>query len=203
MQKLFLLLVLLAMVCSVNGQSYYRSYDHHDLSVSYGMFHPDQFQSGESGMLNDRYPEKRYVRDEYSSMGSVFLTYRHMFRNELFFWGITAGLSNSTSKIYNVGQYEGELTRQFYTLAVEWEYRYVNQGPIQVYSGIGLGFTYGTEELAPPAESGLEAETGDVSNIAYQVNAVGIRIGKKFGGFAEFGYGYKGIVNLGFSVQLF
>jgi hypothetical protein len=126
-----------------------------------------------------------------------------MFRNELFLWGITAGYSSSASKIYNVGQYEGELNRQFITVALEWEYRYVNQGPIQVYSGLGLGFTYATEELTPPSELGVERDTGNISTFAYQLNAVGVRIGKKFGGFAEFGYGYKGIINLGFSVQLF
>ena len=72
-----------------------------------------------------------------------------------------------------------------------------------MYSGVGLGYTYGTEELTPPSELGTTPASGDVSNIAYQINAVGVRIGKKFGGYAEFGYGYKGIVNLGFSVQLF
>jgi hypothetical protein len=203
MQKVFLLVAFLALLGTSRAQSYYRSYDHHDISVSYGLFQPDQFQSAESSMLNDRYPTKRYVRDEYASMGAIFLTYRHMFRNELFLWGITAGYSSSNSKIYNVGQFEGDLNRQFYTVALEFEYRYVNQGPIQVYSGVGLGFTYGTEELTPPSETGQQSATGDVSNVAYQINAVGIRLGKKFGGYAEFGYGYKGIVNLGFSVQLF
>jgi hypothetical protein len=203
MRKILLFMVVMAIAGIAGAQDYYRSYDHHDIAVSYGLFQPDQFQSVESAMLDERYPTKRYVRDEYSGMGAIFMTYRHMFRNELFLWGITAGFSSSTSKIYNVGQYEGELSRQFYTLAIEWEYRYVNQGPVQVYSGLGLGFTYGTEELIPPNELGMETESGDVSNIAYQLNAVGIRIGKKFGGYAEFGYGYKGIVNLGFSVQLF
>ncbi len=203
MQKVILLVVFLAFISISDAQSYYRSYDHHDISISYGLFQPDQFRSVESDMLDERFPTKRYVRDEYHSTGSVFLTYRHMFRNELFLWGITVGASSSNCKIYNVGQYEGELKRQFYTLALEWEYRYVNQGTIQVYSGIGLGFTYGTEELTPPSETGLPVGTGNISTIGYQLNAVGIRIGKKFGGYVEFGYGYKGIVNLGFSVQLF
>lgn len=97
------------------------------------------------------------------------------------------------------------MKRQFYTVALEWEYRYVNQGIVQVYSGLGIGFTYGTEELTPPPseQSIVETTTGDVSSIAYQVNAIGVRIGKKFAGYAEFGYGYKGILNLGFSVQLY
>jgi hypothetical protein len=204
MKKVFLFFAVLIFSASLSAQSYYRSYDHHDISVSYGMFLPDQFNNLNSSMLNDLYPEQRYVGDEYSSPGAVFITYRHMFKNELFLWGITAGLSSSSSQVYNVGQYEGELKRQYYTLALEWEYRYVNQGIIQVYSGLGLGFTYGTEELTPPStEEGATSTTGDISSVGYQVNAVGIRIGKKFGGYAEFGYGYKGIFNVGLSVQLF
>jgi hypothetical protein len=187
----------------ISAQSYYHSYDHHDISIGYGLLLPDQFNKFGSSMLDERYPDKRYVRDKYSSMGALFLTYRHMLKNEVMFFGVTAGYGNSSSEIYNVGQYEGELVRQFITVAVEWEYRYVNQGPVQIYSGLGLGYTYGTEKLTPPADKGSPEVSGDVSSIAYQLNAVGIRLGKNFAGFAEFGYGYKGIVNIGFSVQLF
>ena len=204
MKKAFLFLVVTIFSTTLTAQDYYRSYDHHDISISYSLFHPDQFNKVESSMLDELYPDKRYVRDEYTSTGGIFLTYRHMFRNELFLWGITAGASSSLSKIYNVGQYEGKLKRQFYTVAIEWEYRYVNQGIVQVYSGLGLGFTYGTEELTPPpSELGVVPTTGDVSSVAYQINAIGIRFGKKFAGFVEFGYGYKGIFNIGFSVQLY
>ena len=203
MKPAFILIVLLISGLGLHSQSYERSYDHHDISIGYGLFIPDQFKNVGSAMLDDRYPDKRYVRDEYSSIGAFFVTYRHILNNEVMLIGVTAGYSSSKAKIYNVGQFEGDLSRQFITVAVEWEYRYVNQGPVQVYSGLGLGFTYGTESLTPPPEPETSSQTGNISSIAYQVNAVGVRVGKKFAGFAEFGYGYKGIVNLGFSVQLF
>jgi len=202
--KRFLLILIIAFFSQNSfSQDYYRSYDHHDIMIGYGQFIPDQFKSVYTSMLDDLYPAKRYVRDNYSSIGTIFITYRHIFKNELFMWGITAGMSNSKSEIYNVGQYEGELKRQFYTVAIEWEYRYVNQGPVQVYSGLGLGFTYATETLTMPPESSKSESTGNISNIAYQVNVAGVRLGKKYGGFVELGYGYKGIINVGFSVQLF
>lgn len=203
MKKFFLILGISFFSISLFSQDYYRSYDHHDIMVAYGQFIPDQFRSVDTKMLDGIYPDSRYVRDNYSSIGTIFFTYRHVFKNELFLWGITAGMSNSKSKIFNVGQYGGELKRSFYTLAIEWDYRYVNQGPIQVYSGVGLGFSYATEEFTPPAESTLTAKTGNISNIAYQINAVGVRLGKRYAGFVEFGYGYKGIINAGFSLQLF
>ncbi len=203
MKRLLLILIIAFFSQNSFSQDYYRSYDHHDIMIGYGQFIPDQFKSVKSSMLNDLYPDRRYVRDNYSSIGTIFFTYRHIFKNELFMWGITAGISNSKSEIYNVGQFEGELKRQFYTVAIEWEYRYVNQGPVQVYSGLGLGFTYATETLTPPSESSKSESAGNISNIAYQVNVAGVRLGKKYGGFVELGYGYKGIINVGFSVQLF
>ncbi len=203
MKRLLLFFSCILITHSVFSQDYYRSYDHHDIMVGYGQFIPDQFKSVNTSMLNDMFPDQRYVRDNYSSMGAIFISYRHIFKNELLLWGITAGMSNSKSEIYNVGQYEGELERQFITVAIEWHYRYVNQGPIQVYSGIGVGYNYATETLTPPPEMSTIATTNNISNIAYQVNAVGVRLGKKYAGFIELGYGYKGIINIGFSVQLF
>lgn len=204
MKKLLLAVVVLFALQSIQAQSYERSYDHHDISISYSLFHPDQFQKVNTPMLDEMFEvnSDRYTRDNYSSWGGVFLTYRHIFKNELFMWGITAGYSSSQSEIYSVGQFAGDLERTFITAAIEWEYRYVNQGPVQVYSGVGLGFTYGTEEFTS-GNPGFESNTGDISGIAYQVNAVGVRYGKKFGGYLELGYGYKGLLNLGLSLQLF
>lgn len=38
---------------------------------------------------------------------------------------------------------------------------------------------------------------GQTSDFAFQVNPIGIKVGKRVGGFAEVGFGYKGIVSLG------
>ena len=204
MKKILLFVVVLFSLQAVQAQSYERSYDHHDISISYSLFHPDQFQEVNTPMLDDMFQESglRYTRDNYSSYGGLFLTYRHIFKNELFMWGITAGYSSSKSEIYNVGQFVGDLDRTFITAAIEWEFRYVNQGLVQVYSGLGLGFTYGTEELTS-FNPGFESSTGNISTIAYQLNGVGIRVGKKFAGYLELGYGYKGLINFGFSIQVF
>jgi hypothetical protein len=196
---LFLSIVFLS-ATAVRAQSYMRSYDHHDIQISYGMFTPDQFLKVNSSMLDEQFPEKRYVRDNYSGTGALFLTYRHIGKNENWLWGVTVGASANTSKIYNVGLEGGDLKRSFITAAVEGEYRYRNQGVVQLYSGLGLGFTYGTETLTTPEHI---STTGNISNIAYQVNVIGVRLGTKFAGFAEFGFGYKGIVNIGFSMQWF
>lgn len=197
------LLIFLLISFSFTGlKAQFASYNKHDVSLSYGFFSPDQFMSVESTMLNDQFDDKRYVRDNFSSMGNIFLTYRHVNRAETVFWGVSLGYGQTKSEIYYVGQYAGELNRTFYTLAFEGQYRYVNKGLIQVYSGLGLGVTYGQETLSATAYHPVES-SGDILRVAYQLNVAGIRVGEKFAGFAEFGYGYKGIVNFGLSLQLF
>ena len=204
MRSTFILYILvLASFVSLKAQSYEHSYDHHDISIAYGAFIPDQFRTVESTMLDDLFPDKRYVRDRYASMGVLLINYRHMLRNEFVFLGVSAAYSSSSSEIYNVGQFEGDLDRQFITAAIEAEFRWVNLNMLQVYSGVALGYTYATESLTPPAESGAPDESGNISTVAYQLNGAGIRIGRKFAGFIEFGYGFKGIVNVGFSAQFF
>lgn len=74
---------------------------------------------------------------------------------------------------------------------------------VQLYSGLGIGYTFGSESLNPAVDSGKTTSTGTINSFAWQVNVIGIRVGKAIAGFAEFGYGYKGIVNIGLSIQLY
>ena len=200
MNRTVLLLVLVVSFVSVNAQ--FASYDRHDISLGYGLFTPDQFMNVESSMLNDQFDDKRYVRDNFSSMGGFYLSYKHINKAETTWWGFSLGYEQNKSEIYYLGQFAGDLNRTFYTLAFEGQLRYVNKGIIQVYSGLGLGFSFGQESLSA-SDYHLEESSASLYRLAYQINVAGVRIGKQIAGFAEFGYGYKGIINFGLSVQLF
>lgn len=184
-------------------QSYDKSYLHHDIMISYGLPATDLFQNVSSSMLDDRFPDRRYIRDNYSGTGIICLTYRYVSENEMMFLGIDGTYNKTKGDIYNVGQLEGELSRTFFTLAIEAQYRYQNMNNVQLYSGVGLGYAFGKETLTPTLESGGLVGKGTVNHIAWQINAIGIRIGNTIAGFAEFGYGYKGIINIGVSMQLY
>lgn len=187
----------------LSAQNVEQNYQHHDIMISYGAFTIDQFLPVESTMLTELYPDKRYVRDHYAGSGIASFSYRHITYNEVILWGISAGYNQTKATIYNVGTEVGELERQFISVAIDVQYRYVNSGSIQLYSGVALGYQLGNETLTPPSDSGLPNGSGTINRLAWQVNAMGIRIGKTFGGFAEFGFGYKGIVNVGLSAQLY
>ncbi len=199
----FLFLLIFILSISLYGQSFDRSYLHHDIMVSYGLPATDMFQDISSKMLDDKFPDKRYIRDNYRGSGIISLTYRHVSKNELMLWGINLDYNQTVGDIYNVGQLEGELKRRFITIAIEGQYRYQNLNKIQLYSGLGIGYSFGNETLVPPVESGTTSGSGSINRIAWQINAIGVRIGSSIAGFIEFGYGYKGIVNTGLSIQLY
>jgi len=184
------------------GQSFDRSYLRNDIMISYGIPSTDMFMDIKSSMLDDIFQDSRYVRDNYGGSGIASITYRRVSRSEMFFWGASASYNTTKGEIYYLGNHEGELKRSFITVAIEGHYRYQNMKKVQLYSGIGIGYSLGNETLTPPAETGNPATSGSINRIAYQINAIGIRIGNNIGGFLELGYGYKGIVNVGFSVQL-
>lgn len=76
------------------------------------------------------------------------------------------------------------------------DYRYVNH-MIQLYSGISVGTSFAKTK----PEDKANTKTASSTDFAYQVNAFGIRAGKNIGAFAELGFGYNGIVNLGVSAK--
>jgi hypothetical protein len=203
MLRIVLFSIALISFSIVKGQSFDRSYLHHDVLISYGLPSTDLFHNIGSSMLDDKYPDKRYIRDNYSGSGIISLTYRKVSKSEWFFWGASVGYNSTKGDIYNVGSLEGELKRSFITVGVEGQYRYQNFKKIQLYSGVGLGFSLGNETLTPPPDSGNSSSSGSINRLAYQINVIGIRLGKDVGGFIELGYGYKGIVNAGLSVQIY
>lgn len=72
------------------------------------------------------------------------------------------------------------------TIAIETDYRYISKPSFQMYSGIGLAyFTTGEYD----------------TNFSFQGTALGFRIGKKLAAYAELGFGYKGIAQIGASYQ--
>ena len=75
----------------------FPSYDNNDLKISYGLFNPDQFMNVESAMLNKQVDDLRYVRDNYSSIGNIFLSYSKLNRAENIFWGATVGYGSNKS----------------------------------------------------------------------------------------------------------
>ena len=64
---------------------------------------------------------------------------------------------------------------------------------VQLYSGLSAGVSVFTQSDSSQSDS--------KTIFAFQVNVIGLRVGHKFGGFFELGFGYDGIINAGLSVK--
>ncbi len=71
-----------------------------------------------------------------------------------------------------------------------------------MYSGVGLGLALVKSDFALGPDLMLKGKNGESTQyFTGQLTAVGFRVGKTLAGFAELGFGYKGIVNAGLSYQ--
>ncbi|NVK28480.1 MAG: hypothetical protein HWE14_10580 [Flavobacteriia bacterium] len=94
----------------------------------------------------------------------------------------------------------GRTDWHLFTIALGARYTWRDRGILYQYFDISLGYTYAnvntvdwTEEFPEPSNLSLPA---------FHVTALGSRIGKKYGVELGLGYGYKGILNLGFFFRL-
>lgn len=77
-------------------------------------------------------------------------------------------------------------------------YKYWRQSKhLNLYSGVGLGITLKSYDLSGNLDIGRTEDTK--LGLAFQVTALGIRLGNQYAVFAELGFGNLGILQLGFS----
>jgi hypothetical protein len=76
-------------------------------------------------------------------------------------------------------------------------FSYLNKPVISMYSGIGIGVTI---NLIHIEGEGISANDRKLLP-AGQLTLMGLRFGRAFGGFVEFGFGTYGIVNLGLNYK--
>ncbi len=93
----------------------------------------------------------------------------------------------------------GSYTRRAFTVAPELRLAYGRKPLVNFYALLGLGSTFAFERVENDA-TGQKITMND-NYFTFQVTPFGIRLGKKLSGFAELGYGYKGIMRLGASYK--
>ena len=114
---------------------------------------------------------------------------------------VAVGISLSVNPISTLitTKHGKELTWNYYLLNVmpRVDFYYLNKGIFSMYSGVQAGATviFWQDRLgsANMTDSGV--------TFAYHVNAFGIRIGKEFGAYMEWGFGFRGVVNAGISAK--
>jgi hypothetical protein len=85
-------------------------------------------------------------------------------------------------------------------LSASWTY--FNQNAMTLSSSLYLGVNYRDETISLISSDYKAPIQEDLFRFAYHITAIKFRYGEAIGGFAELGFGYRGIVNVGLSILL-
>jgi len=194
MKKAILLLLFSAFLCTHS----FAQEKQNDLRIGYGVFTYDQIFDVFGYLLEDIVGFGSIEHRNEQWRGGFYASYKHKIGERISI-GATALWDKSTSDVYGLGNFIGTSQQDFYTLAIEADFHYIQKDWFQLYSGLGAGFMYLDEKFQ--TESTAPSSSESSTNFTFQVNLLGIRIGNSFAFFAETGLGYKGVLNAGLSYE--
>ncbi len=167
----------------------------HEVRISYSDATPLTFANALGRGLSDAFSFFGSSNTKSESIGMFNLAYRTRISRK---WSLGGDVSfNSTT-----GDTKSEnVTKHFNTKNIlimpEAEFSYIRTGMIDFYGNVSAGVNVASEK-----ETAMGKSTSDTYyNFAFQVNPVGLRVGRRLGAFAELGLGYKGYVNAGVSYR--
>ncbi len=131
--------------------------------------------------------------NNFSKSGCVSINYRRIVYKKLNV-GLALLAEKKQADIFANNNQVGFYFRKAITVAAESKVVYGNRGIVNVYGLFGLGATFIHQKIQ--GDNGALSKTAD-TYFNFQISPVGVSIGKSLRGFAETGFGYKGIVHLG------
>ena len=87
-----------------------------------------------------------------------------------------------------------------YSCHLSGAFTYWQQGPMECSGALYLGVNYMDESVRNAVSD--ELEPNDHLNFSFHITAVKFRYGDMVGGFAELGFGYRGLLNVGLSIKI-
>jgi hypothetical protein len=154
-----------------------------------------------SGQLVTSFNQSYYINSytDPTSFGNIFIGYnRHL--NNVISTGFMFGYQDFQSTATGTADYikfPVTIDDRLIMAIARISFCYVNKPIIHMYSGVGIGVTM---DFAT-AKGGGESSTDRKLFPAGQLTLMGIRFGRAFGGFIEFGIGTYGILNAGLSYK--
>jgi hypothetical protein len=179
----------------------------HQIRQGFGAIPYKKERNNDPGTLSQQVLEQVFGESEKvptlvnkKSSGAVFFTYRYQLFKRISI-GLTAGYENEQRDVMRDGlQPIGAYSRGVYTIAGECELIYREFNHVKFFGNVGLGNTFVKEKLT--GNTSTAKYTNDENYVALQLTPFGVSVGKKLRGFAQAGYGYKGIMQMGASLEL-
>ncbi|HNW76449.1 MAG TPA: hypothetical protein PKJ28_06135 [Bacteroidales bacterium] len=206
MKKTSLLLLLLAVATLAPAYSFSQENTSpsrpNEIYVGYGALSLFYFTGNLDHNYDDPYYYQDYTNQDPSSPGTFFIGYNRQL-NKVISIGIVLSYMQTTNSFkyhddYSSVSLKGTNQESLITEITRVTFGYLNRPSLKVYSGIGMGVTIDLNEAT------FDGTTQKDRKIlpAGQLTFIGIRFGKAFGGFVEFGVGSNGIMQGGLSYRI-
>lgn len=78
------------------------------------------------------------------------------------------------------------------------DFKYLKKGPVKIYSSLGAGFCSRSADQSQPVTDVSDSNFG----AALQLTPIGIRVGNRLAGWAELGFGFRGLFSAGLALKL-
>jgi hypothetical protein len=171
-----------------------------EISLSYGIYSSNSahFEEIAKSVLLFGFNDKpQNIRET----GPITISYKRVL-NSKFGVGISIGTMHESYE-YKAGSSWIDnsptlkpIDRSVLTIAPELDFRYLRREKFNLYSTLGIGYS-NFKYKGKASESSYSD-----GRFVFHLGLLGIRFGNKFGGFAELGFGYKGLINFGINYQI-
>lgn len=142
-----------------------------------------------------------YKTKNHTYSGASYINYSYAIKDN-FLIGAEGVYERISKDIYSGSTKDGRQVDNSFTLAANAKYSYISNPKFRMYSGLAAGYNTIQANFDPAKGSTSKATKGNKGAFGYHLTAFGFRYGKKAAVVAELGFGYKGIINIGFSYQL-
>ena len=140
-----------------------------------------------SGLTGGLYKTKNHT---YS--GASYVNFSYAIKNN-FLIGAEVVYQRISKDIYLVNDKDGRQVDNSFTIGANAKYSYISNPKFRMYSGLAAGYN--------TIQANFDPEKGNKGAFGYHLTAFGFRYGKKAAVIAELGFGYKGILNVGFNYK--
>lgn len=181
------------------AQEHRRGSGKNEIRIGYGMLAAPGVVDSYSDIMADFAPESGIAYTDESRSGAFYLSYRRQLLPRIML-GVTLGYER-VKKSY-VFAMDGAPwmvggKNDYLTVMADLQSRYlqVPSGILTLYWSVSIGAGFHKQKLS---DFNYGPAKYDETRFAYQVTPLGMTLGlKRFGAFAEVGFGYKGIFQFG------
>lgn len=107
--------------------------------------------------------------------------------------GVTASWAGARRELFYFGESQGEVERRMITVMGDVRAHWLRRPGVELYSGLALGLVQWSDDW-----ESLPGDDDD-STLGFHVVPVGIRFGRRVGGFVETGIGWHSLLKAGLS----